>query len=109
MLRAVFLIVALASLSVSASPSQPAPGVVGTTGPVTFTISADGRMVTLKNKKTQQAISVDVVPRCGARAVGDPTKYDELIRDTELQLIYKSRCTLVVKMDASDASCMACN
>ena len=109
MLRAAFLVVALASLSVSASPSQPVPRIVGTTGPVTFTISADGRVVTLQNKKTQRAISVDVVQRCGSRAVGDPTQYDELIRDTELQLIYRSRCTLVVKMDASDASCMACN
>jgi len=109
MLRAAFLIVALASLSVSASPLHPSLGVVGTTGPVTFTISADGRVVTLQNKKTQQAILVDVVQRCGSRAVGDPTKFDEVTGETELKIIYKSRCTLVVQMDASGADCKACD
>jgi hypothetical protein len=109
MLRASFLIAAVASLSVSAAPLHLAPGIVVTTGPVRFTISADGKMVTLENKKLQRTIMVDVLQRCGSRAVGDPTKFDEVTRDTEIQLIYKSRCTLVVKMDASDASCMGCN
>lgn len=109
MVRATFLLVALASLSVSASPSRPGPATVGTTGPVAFTISADGRTVTLENRKLQRTISVDVVRRCGSRAVGDPAKYDEVIRDTELQLVYKTGCILAVKIDASDAKCIGCN
>lgn len=109
MQRLLLTIIALASMSVSASPSLPAPKLAGTMGDVRFTISADGKLVTVQNQKLPIGTQVDVMKRCGARAVGDPTRFDVITTDTELQLIYKARCTLKIKWDASDVSCNGCN
>ena len=93
----------------SAASTPPGIALVGTTGPITFTISSDGHMVTLQNQDLQRSIFVDVVQSCGARAIGDPNKRDLVeITNTELRITYATRCMVRIMRDASSSSCSGC-
>ena len=74
-----------------------------------YTISSDGRIVTVSNEKLRRGIQVDVVQRCGMHGVGDLGTYGVEFTDYELHVIYAKRCVVKVPVDATGSSCEGCD
>jgi hypothetical protein len=93
----------------SASASSSAPGMVATSGAMTYSISLDGRFVTVSNGELRRSTQVDVVRRCGARGIGDPNIHDVEFTDTELRVTYAKHCVVRIPRDATGSRCDGCD